>query len=102
MTETYRFLANRIVGAHRGIRGLESPMLVYPARLAKLGLMLLRGGFDEDDEEKTIGETLMDWTNPLVNLLIGLGMGNPYAPTAYIPPVAKTGYKYLLKEHLDE
>jgi hypothetical protein len=101
LTEIYRFTANRVVGAHRGVRGLESPMLVYPLRLAKLGLMMLRGGFDEDEEERTRNEVLMDWVNPLVNLLIGLGLGNPYAPTAYIPPVAKTGYKYYVKEELE-
>ena len=95
--EMMRTVRGAITG--RGLRGLESPLLVYPARIAKLGFLLSRMMDDDDeDKERTFTELIFDWFPAIINVIVMIALKNPYAFSAYVPPGAKVVYKGVAKK----
>ncbi|MBU1621743.1 MAG: hypothetical protein KJ604_19995, partial [Gammaproteobacteria bacterium] len=82
------FIIRKVTGefGFRGVRGLESPVFAYPMRAIYLALILGVGGDPDDKEAKgALQSFLMDWTPPLMNMLVFLFIDGLKAARPYIP-----------------
>jgi len=59
------------LGGRRAIRGMESPVLMYPLRAMYMAYLLNARFADDDDKDRTTSEFIRDWLPPLMNVFIG-------------------------------
>ena len=99
--ELVRMAKGAVTG--RGLRGIESPLLVYPFRIAKLAMMLSGALDDEEDDKRLISNIIMDYFPAIINIIAGVILQNPYAFGVFVPPgPPKWGYKWAAEKIAEE